>query len=206
MLELLLLLGLDGEVLMKTRSVNQVRIIAGQYRRRLIRFSESTGVRPTHDRVRETLFDWLYGKVDGAKCLDLFAGSGALGFEALSRGAAETVFVDNMRENILKIEENAKQIGIDHVRAVCCNALHYPQKESLAFDLIFLDPPYEKQLLLPAVKALEAAGCLHAETWIYVESEKAFDIALVCPRGQWLKQKTTKHLRYGLGRLAAVLS
>ena len=125
----------------------ELRIIAGQWRGRRWRFPEGPDIRPTPDRVRETLFNWLAPHIHGARVLDLFAGSGALGLEALSRGAAHAVFVDNDREAVA--------------------ALHVP------FDIVFLDPPFGAGLSAAAARRLQSGGWLAPEAFVYLETPAA---------------------------------
>ena len=125
--------------------MNSLRIIGGRYRRRILRFPDSEGLRPTPDRVRETLFNWLGQELDGERCLDLFAGSGALGFEAASRGAAHVVMVEQAPKVLAALQENAKMLrdppGVEIIRG---DALQYLASTKSKFDLIFLDPPFNK--------------------------------------------------------------
>ncbi|MDR3323611.1 MAG: 16S rRNA (guanine(966)-N(2))-methyltransferase RsmD [Zoogloeaceae bacterium] len=140
-------------------SASQVRIIGGQWRRRVLRFPASTGLRPTPDRVRETLFNWLGQNLEGLACLDLFAGSGALGFEAASRGAARVVLVERSPEalaalknnrQILKAEDVVELIGADALKfAAAYQDTAGGANENVAvnkprFDLLFADPPYRQ--------------------------------------------------------------
>ncbi|MDR2187975.1 MAG: 16S rRNA (guanine(966)-N(2))-methyltransferase RsmD [Azonexus sp.] len=148
--------------------MNTVRIIGGAYRRRLLRFPDSAGLRPTPDRVRETLFNWLGQSLDGQHCLDLFAGSGALGFEAASRGAARVVMVEKMPRVLAALRENHALLQKPAaVEIVPGDALEYAVSCQTKFDLIFLDPPFERGWInrlegqLPAV--LKAGAALYVE-------------------------------------------
>jgi 16S rRNA (guanine966-N2)-methyltransferase len=126
-------------------------------------------IRPTPDRVRETLFNWLQPRIDGARVLDLFAGSGALGLEALSRGAAEVVFVERERRAADAIEAVLQEWGETNARVVCADALTWLRGSSAAsgYDIVFLDPPYDADLLAPASAAL--SGRLAPDARVYVE-------------------------------------
>lgn len=149
---------------------NKVRIIGGAWRRRLLAFPDAEGLRPTSDRVRETLFNWLGQTLDGLTCLDLFAGSGALGFEALSRGAKSVVMVEKERAVLRTLQENAATLGARNAEIVHADALHYLPRETRCFNVIFLDPPFHKDvltLLFPFLEARLAPGGV-----VYVESEK----------------------------------
>ena len=145
-----------------------MRIIAGEYRGRRIKVASRPGLRPTPDRVRETLFNWLGQWLDGRSCLDLFAGSGALGFEAASRGAARVVMVENDRSAFAALEAARAAIGMHAVELVRGDAFDYLQRERERFDVVFVDPPF-RQNALPAVLAgLEQR--LKSGARVYVEA------------------------------------
>ncbi len=148
-------------------SPNRVRIIGGVWRSRVLAFPDVPGLRPTPDRVRETLFNWLGQRLDGQRCLDLFAGSGALGFEAASRGAAEVVMVERDARVLARLREQAARLGAAQVRIVAGDGLEYLAGDCGRFDLILLDPPYRSGLLAPALAAaathLSAGGRIYAE-------------------------------------------
>jgi len=147
--------------------VNRVRIIGGAFRRRVIRFPSVPGVRPTPDRVRETLFNWLGQDVAGKRCLDLYAGSGALTLEAASRGAALAVAVDRDRALIEALRATSSLLGAASVEANVGEARAFVASERREFDVIFLDPPFSDDpwaWLLPACAArLAIDGFLYAE-------------------------------------------
>jgi len=127
-------------------AANRVRIIGGQYRRRLLDFPNSTGLRPTPDRVRETLFNWLGQDLPGWQCLDLFAGSGALGFEAASRGAGRVVMIERDRAALEALEKNRAVLGANQVDILRVDALAWLANSHETFDLIFIDPPFDSGL------------------------------------------------------------
>jgi 16S rRNA (guanine966-N2)-methyltransferase len=146
----------------------KVRIIGGRYRRRLLPFPAVDGLRPTPDRVRETVFNWLGQDLDGLSCLDLFAGSGALGFEAASRGAARVVMVEKSRQVAAALEGSRALLGADAVSVVAMDAMLYLRSPRERFDVVFLDPPYALDLLGPA---LERVGeVLADEGVVYFEA------------------------------------
>ena len=130
-------------------------------------------MRPTPDRVRETLFNWLGQTLYGKHCLDLFAGSGALGFEAASRGAGQVVMVENNRTVFRALQDNAKKLGLSNVALQCADGLKFAAQENSAFDVIFLDPPFQSDYLPQLLPRL--AHKLTAEGVVYVESGSAFD-------------------------------
>ena len=148
-------------------TANRVRIIAGKWRSRLVRFPPTAALRPTPDRVRETLFNWLGQRLDDLVCLDLFAGSGALGFEALSRGAARVVMVERDRAAARQLRENARVLDAD-AEVVESDALAYLRKTTERFDVVFLDPPFAADLASRALAALPR--CLAHDARVYVES------------------------------------
>ena len=168
--------------------MNSIRIVGGEFRRRVLRFPDSEGLRPTPNRVRETLFNWLGQDLDGWHCLDLFAGSGALGFEAASRGAARVVMVEKAPRVLAALHENSEllrqPVAVEIVRG---DAIQYLTSAKSKFDLIFLDPPYHKGWLdrlaplLPEVMKEDGA--------LYVEAEHALSTL-----GRW---QTVRHGKAG---------
>jgi 16S rRNA (guanine966-N2)-methyltransferase len=156
---------------------NQVRIIGGLWRSRRISFPDHEGLRPSADRVRESLFNWLGQDLGGRACLDLFAGSGALGFEALSRGAASVVMVENDRRVCAALRHNAELLQAINLQLHCMDALEFVAQARAAsvarFDVVFLDPPFASNLLGQVLSELKTL--LKPEAKVYVESAKAFD-------------------------------
>jgi 16S rRNA (guanine966-N2)-methyltransferase len=148
----------------------KIRIIAGEYRGRRIAVPDRPGLRPTPDRVRETLFNWLGQSLAGLACLDLFAGSGALGFEAASRGAARVVMVEQDRAVMQSLKRTKDEIGAPQVELVLDDAFAYLKRAASGFDVVFLDPPFG-QNALPAVFRLLA---LAPGARVYVEAAEPF--------------------------------
>jgi 16S rRNA (guanine966-N2)-methyltransferase len=148
---------------------NEFRIIAGEWRRRKLAFPPLPGIRPSPDRVRETLFNWLQDHVAGARCLDLFAGSGALGLEALSRGAGECVFVDRERAALAGIAAHLASLKARGGVTVEADALAWLAAPGAAFDLVFLDPPFEVELLPKICASLLEGRWLKPGAYIYME-------------------------------------
>lgn len=149
---------------------NQVRIIGGTHRRRLLHFPEITGLRPTPDRVRETLFNWLGQDLSGLICLDAFAGSGALGFEAASRGAERVVMWERDAKALAALRQQARELGLDAVEVQAADAVAQIRGIGEVFDLIFLDPPFAAGFLEAALAG--AATRLRPGGRIYAESAK----------------------------------
>lgn len=152
---------------------NQLRIIGGEWRSRRLSFPNVPGLRPTPDRMRETLFNWLQGHIAGSRCLDLFAGSGALGLEALSRGAAEVVFVEKHPAAVKTLRHNLELLGATQAQLVHNDALRYVNTASEPFDFIFLDPPFHQQLIAPVLTALLTKNLLKPTGMLYLEQEIA---------------------------------
>ena len=157
--------------------MNTVRIIGGEWRRRVLRFPDSEGLRPTPDRVRETLFNWLGQDLAGLSCLDLFAGSGALGFEAASRGAPRVVLVENSPRVLAALAANVRLLDTDgRLEIVAADAVKFASSRpeaAVRFDVLFLDPPYQRgwlERLAPLLPALVAD-----EGVLYVEAECTLD-------------------------------
>jgi 16S rRNA (guanine966-N2)-methyltransferase len=146
----------------------KLRIIAGEFRGRRIAVPSRPGLRPTPDRVRETLFNWLGQWLPGLACLDLFAGSGALGFEAASRGAKRVVMVENDRPTVELLEKTCRELAAGQVEIVAGDALAFLQKTDEKFDIVFLDPPFRQNALPTVLKRLPAR--LTAAARVYVES------------------------------------
>ncbi len=151
----------------------QLRIIAGQWRSRQFAFPMAHGLRPTPNRVRETLFNWLAPYVEAARVLDPFAGSGALFLEALSRGAGSALALDLNPAAVTSLRGHLATLRCDNGQVLQSDALAYLQNQpATPFDLVFLDPPFSQDLLLPACTLLEERGWLADDAWIYTESEQ----------------------------------
>lgn len=147
---------------------NEIRIIGGRFKGRKLRFPDVSDLRPTLGRVRETLFNWLAADIDGARCLDLFAGSGALGFEALSRGAAEVTYVERNRKAASAIKSNILLLGIEQARVHCGDAAQFLARQSGSWDIVFFDPPFSNGAadllnLLLTDSRLREHGCIYVE-------------------------------------------
>ncbi|WP_027908274.1 16S rRNA (guanine(966)-N(2))-methyltransferase RsmD [Pseudomonas sp. URMO17WK12:I4] len=151
----------------------QLRIIAGQWRSRQFTFPMAHGLRPTPNRVRETLFNWLAPYVEAARVLDPFAGSGALFLEALSRGAGSALALDLNPAAVTSLRGHLATLRCDNGQVLQSDALAYLQSQpATPFDLVFLDPPFSQDLLLPACTLLEERGWLADDAWVYTESEQ----------------------------------
>ncbi len=144
-------------------------MIGGVWRSRRLQVPAGPDLRPTPDRVRETLFNWLGPWIEGRRVLDLFAGSGALGLEAISRGASETVFVEASRTAVRALEANIDLLGATSATVLCMDAMRYLSRDEGAFDLVFVDPPYASGLVGPVLERLYKAGFITPGACVYIE-------------------------------------
>jgi 16S rRNA (guanine966-N2)-methyltransferase len=181
---------------------NSVRIIGGGWRGRRVSFPDIPGLRPTPDRVRETLFNWLQHSLSQTRCLDLFAGSGALGLEALSRGAAETVFVEQSQAAARNLSDQLKILGAGlKGRVMEMGAARYLRTPVQAFDIVFLDPPFGQDALAQYVPLLDAGPWLKAGGLVYLENERAAGVPKVPEHWELLKSKSAGEVGYHLARV-----
>ncbi len=182
-----------------------VRIIAGQWRGRKLRF-RADGVRPTGDRVRETLFNWLAPYLTGARCLDWFAGTGVLGLEALSRGAATAVLVERNPQVAGEIGRQIDALRADHAELVCADALQLQLNKYGPFDVVFVDPPFVKAAdgetpessLADLCTLLESSGALAPQAFIYLETDRKQPLPTLPDNWQLKREKTAGQVRYAL--------
>jgi len=182
------------------RPLNQLRIIAGSWRGRKLAFAPVAGVRPTPARVRETLFNWLAPVIRGARCLDLFAGSGALGLEAASRGAAEVVLVDSNAEVATVLREQSRQLHATQVQVIEAEAGAYLHGTAQPFDIVFLDPPFGDQRLAASMQQLESGGWLAGEAFIYIEAERSLQELSLPVNWEMHRSKAAGRVGYHLAR------
>ncbi|NVJ65816.1 MAG: 16S rRNA (guanine(966)-N(2))-methyltransferase RsmD [Gammaproteobacteria bacterium] len=177
------------------------RVIGGQWKGRKLSFIEVEGLRPSLDRVRETLFNWLQADIHGAKVLDLFAGSGALGIEALSRGADWVQFVELNSKAAGQLANNLELLGSEQSSLITGDALKFIQTNQHQFDIIFLDPPFHKGIAQKVIDLLASADWLKADSLIYLETEQGLELEI--PK-QWelLKDKKAGQLLYKLYRVS----
>jgi 16S rRNA (guanine966-N2)-methyltransferase len=159
------------------RLPHRVRIVGGRWRGRKLDFPAIDAIRPSPDRVRETLFNWLQHDIVGTRCLDLFAGSGALGIEALSRGAAHVSFVDREPKIGRYLRETLAHLNCVDSEVVVADALSYLKSAPQSFDIAFLDPPFSSDLLMRGLAALQR-GWLKPNAWVYVECDVANALTL----------------------------
>ena len=180
----------------KNRASGQVRIISGNWRGRKLPVVYAQGLRPTTDRTKETLFNWLMNDIRDKRCLDAFAVSGSLGFEALSRGASEVVFIEKDKLAAQTLCNNAKILGIKD-SIVCSDSLSYLTQHSTPFDLVFIDPPFNCGLIEPILNVLLNQQRLSEDALIYIEHEATLQLPHY-PEFKVLKEKSTAQFRYAL--------
>lgn len=184
----------------------EVRIIGGAWRSRKMRFPAIQGLRPTPDRIRETLFNWLAPTIEGACCLDLFAGSGALGFEALSRGANFVAFVDKEPKIIRYLQQQLELFQAQNRAQVHCMKFPFaalPLNNSTVknIDLVFLDPPYQRDYIAPCLLWLEQQSWLAEQALVYIEAESSLHPLPLSNNWQILHSKTSGQVGYHLIQL-----
>jgi 16S rRNA (guanine966-N2)-methyltransferase len=181
----------------------RLRIIAGRYGGRKLPVPDQPGLRPTGDRIRETLFNWLAPVIEGSRCLDAFAGTGALGFEAASRGAREVVMLERSDAVAPVLQANVRLLGAEEVRVERADALGWLSRPGPPFDIVFLDPPFADGLLGPACQLLAANGWLAPGARVYLEAPVDQPLPAL-PEG-WgiLRDKQAGQVRYLLAAAAA---
>lgn len=183
----------------------QIRIIGGQWRGRKLNFPATPDLRPTPNRIRETLFNWLDPILPDAHCLDLFAGSGALGFEALSRGAKSVIFIEQSLPLFRYLKAQIKQLAVEDKATVYhigfpFNAAHLFKSRPRLFNVIFLDPPFHKHLITPACAWLLKEKLLLEKSTIYIESETSLERFALPDTWQISHCKTAGQVQYALIR------
>lgn len=182
-----------------TRTSSQIRIIGGEWRSRKLTVPDAPGLRPTPDRVRETLFNWLASYIGGALVLDAFTGSGALFLEALSRGASSGIALDLNTEAINNLRRNLELLDCDSAEVLRADALQYLSNTAeRGFDIVLLDPPFHQDLLLTACQLLESNNWLNERAWIYTESEQAPSSLGVPNTWRLHREKHTGQVYYAL--------
>ncbi len=177
---------------------NKLRIIGGDWRSRCITFIDAPGLRPTPVRVRETLFNWLRDDIIASRCLDLYAGSGALGFEAASRGAKSVTQVENNALACRALKENAIALAAEQVKIVQSDVMRYLAGEAETFDVIFIDPPFAMGLAAETCQWLEDKGWLSKHAKIYVEVESTLKLEGIPENWRLLKSKVAGEVGYHL--------
>lgn len=177
---------------------HQVRIIGGRFRGRRLPILDRSGLRPTPDRVRETLFNWLAPVIAGARCLDAFAGSGALGFEAVSRGCGEVVLLERCSSVVAQLRANARTLGASGVEIRQTDTLRWLAGSATPFDVVFLDPPFAEGLLGPTVEAIAGGRWLAPTAHIYLETSSGSDLPAMPEGWELIRDKKAGQVRYAL--------
>ena len=181
---------------------NSVRIIAGAWRGRRVHFPDVPELRPTPDRVRETLFNWLQHSIAGARCLDLFAGSGALGLEALSRGAKDVVFVEQFQLAARSLEEQLIRFGgAAKGRVMTMGATRFLRTPAEPFQVVFLDPPFGRDALAEYIPMLDKGNWLTVGSLVYLENERVAGVPVLPEHWELLKSKSAGEVGYHLARV-----
>ena len=175
---------------------HSIRIIGGKWRSRKVSFANCAEIRPTSDRVRETLFNWLMHHVNGARCLDLFSGSGILGIEALSRGASRLTFIEEHEEIAAHLELNLAELKANHFDILITDAAAYLEATDQVFDIIFLDPPFDEDHLLQAITIIAKRKL--SSRFVYIESERVSAFELLPDKWRIYRQKRAGRVNYGL--------
>lgn len=180
------------------RVENKLRIIGGDWRSRQLRFADAPGLRPTPARVRETLFNWLQYDIIGSRCLDLYAGSGALGFEAASRGAGEVVQVENNSIACRFLTENARMLAASRLSVQAVDVFLYLRRAAEPFDIVFMDPPFGLGLVQDTCRLLDKNAWLKPRAKVYLESEKTLVLDKLPENWRLLKHKVAGEVAYRL--------
>ncbi len=177
-------------------STGKIRIIGGEWRGRKLEVADQPGLRPTPDRARETLFNWLAGSIGGARCLDLFAGTGALGFEALSRGARCAVMVEENKQLARRLQTSKAALAAASAEIFQAEALAWLGEPSDPFDIVFLDPPFHQDYVKKACALLVNRGHLAPSAYVYTETERG--VPSPAPGLKELKQARAGQVEYRL--------
>ncbi|MGF1752955.1 16S rRNA (guanine(966)-N(2))-methyltransferase RsmD [Vibrio makurazakiensis] len=175
-----------------------VRIISGSWRGRKLPVHDLEGLRPTIDRVKETLFNWLAQDIPSSTCLDVFSGSGGLGFEAASRGAKLVTLLEMSPKAAKQLQDNAKELKAENINVVNTDALAYLRKPGTPYEVVFIDPPFRKGLLAETVLLLEKNGWLTDNAIIYIETEKELQLEAMPDNWELYRDKTTGQSSYRL--------
>lgn len=184
---------------MHKKNASELRIIAGQFRSRKIIFFAEENLRPTHHRIRETVFNWLANDIENKNCLDIFAGSGAMGFEAISRSAKHVTFCDISKNVIETIKNNAANLKITNANFIQSDFILQNTIQNIKYDIVFIDPPFKKHLLLKTCELLTSRDLLNKNSLIYLEFGKnSVDLSQLPKNWIIKKHKSTRTIEYVL--------
>ena len=183
----------------KKSQPGRLRIVAGNWRSRLLEIADVPGLRPTSARIRETLFNWLAPRLAGARCLDLFAGTGALGLEALSRGASHCDFVEKSAQAAATLRSNVAALESEAATVHAMDALEFLRDtDAVKFDIVFLDPPFAADMLPDLCRLLDEGSLLADNARIYIEEDRSRPALELPERWQVLKTKNAGNVRYSI--------
>jgi 16S rRNA (guanine966-N2)-methyltransferase len=182
----------------KPASIGSVRIISGLWKGRKLPVHDAQGLRPTTDRVKETLFNWLAQEIPHSKCLDVFSGSGGLGFEAASRQAELVTMVELNAQAFRQIKENIGRVGATNIEVHHGDALQFLGQPGQAYDVVFIDPPFRQGLLAETIDKLESNGWLAENAVVYIETEKELKLPDLPEHWQQVKEKIAGQVCYRL--------
>ncbi len=177
-----------------------MRIIGGIWRSRLLHVPEAEGLRPTPDRVRETLFNWLRPYLPGARCLDLFAGTGALCLEALSRGAGSVVMVEKSDLAVQALRRNLERLGAGDAEVIQTDAVEYLERSPEAFDIVFIDPPFRSDLISRCSALVEERGWIRPGGLVYIEAPSRMQALPIPPTWELIRSQKAGQVGYHLAR------
>jgi len=181
-----------------SKAPQKVRVIGGQWRGRLLPVAEADGLRPTANRVRETLFNWLQFDIHGRSCLDLFSGSGALGIEAASRGASKVTLVEKEAMIANSLRQQVSTLAATQTEVIQADALSFIKTCEQQYDLIFLDPPFQHFALNEVLDAVLVADIINSDGMIYLEAERNGLPESLAQPWQWWRQAKAGQVEYGL--------
>jgi 16S rRNA (guanine966-N2)-methyltransferase len=182
----------------KNNQAGILRIIAGKWRGRKIHFPDVESLRPTPDRIRETLFNWLQNKIGDSRCLDLFSGSGALGLEAASRGASHVDLIELDNQAVRQLQENCQQLSAEQCQVIQSTAQDFLTVNFQQYDIVFIDPPFQANLWTEIADLLVKNKILVDNALIYLECPKKQDLPELPLQWQLIKEKTAGDVRYCL--------
>ena len=181
----------------KSNKKGNIRVIAGKYGGRKLPVVNAEGLRPTTDRVKETVFNWLMPYINDSVCLDCFAGSGGLGFEALSRGAEQVTFLELDKQASQQLKENAQLLKVENCTIECTNSLDYIEANNNQYNIVFIDPPFRKNFITKTTSLL-TSNCLTDGAIIYLEMEVENNTDVLPSSWQLLKEKIAGQVVYRL--------
>lgn len=181
-----------------TQSLGSIRIISGLWRGRKLPVHDAQGLRPTTDRVKETLFNWIASDIPHAKCLDIFAGSGGLGFEAASRQAEEVTLLELNTQAYQQLQQNAQALKATNIKVLNQDSLNFLKQEGSPYDIVFIDPPFHQGLLEKTVALLEENHWLADQAMIYIETEKELEMPALPSNWHPHRDKVAGQVRFQL--------